>query len=93
MKKQFNGDSERVTHAYRGDGCDACLGTGFRKRTGLFELLVMNNALSSFINQYPKLETIRVQAQTDGMRSLAYDGLEKVESGDVCVEELMRVLV
>ncbi|OGB97537.1 hypothetical protein A3F06_03320 [candidate division TM6 bacterium RIFCSPHIGHO2_12_FULL_36_22] len=92
LEKHFNGESERVTHAYRGEGCQACLGTGFRKRTGIFELLVMNDTLSSFINQYPKLETIRVQAQTDGMRSLAYDGFEKIQNGDVCVEELMRVL-
>ena len=91
LKQRFQEVS--IDQVYRGDGCTACMGTGFRKRVGIFELLVMNDKLSSHINEHPKLDAIRSQAQNDGMASLASDGLEKVQSGDLCISELMRVLV
>ena len=75
----------------RGRGCDACRQTGYRGRTGLFELLVVTDALKHAISRHEPEATLRELARAEGMRTLREDGWAKVQAGVTTVEEVMRV--
>jgi general secretion pathway protein E len=75
----------------RGTGCDRCGGTGYRGRIGLYELLVMSDAIRHHIATDADANTIRDQAIAEGMRTLRQDALEKLKSGMTTPEEVVRV--
>lgn len=76
---------------YRGRGCDFCRGTGYRGRTGTFELMVMNDRLRALMLTGASADQLRAAAQQDGMRLLRQDGVQKALEGVTTVEELLRV--
>jgi len=76
---------------YRGKGCPVCKGTGFRGRTGLFELLVVTDEIREMINQSASTVALRKKAQESGMRMLWEDGRSKVVKGVTTFEEVARV--
>jgi type IV pilus assembly protein PilB len=78
---------------YRGRGCAACNNTGFKGRSGLFELLVINDQIRELINRSASTEQIRDLALQTGMRSLRVAGLEKVFSGITSIDEVIRETV
>ncbi|MCS7306706.1 MAG: type II secretion system ATPase GspE [Thermoguttaceae bacterium] len=75
---------------YRGRGCPACNHTGFKGRTGIFELMVLNDALRELINKGCSTQTLREAALQQGMRPLRVSGLEKVFAGITTIEEVIR---
>ncbi len=76
---------------YRGRGCDSCLQTGFRGRTGIFEFLVMDDTLRGLMMQTSDSGTLRKAAMERGMKSLREDGVRKIRAGITTVEEVLRV--
>ncbi|TSK07079.1 MAG: response regulator [Geobacter sp.] len=76
----------------RGKGCDQCNKTGYRGRTGVFELFTMNEDFRHFISTSYKETELFDMARAGGMRTLLEDGLEKVRLGLTTLEELLRVL-
>jgi type IV pilus assembly protein PilB len=78
---------------YRGRGCVACNNTGFKGRTGLFELMLINDSLRDLINRGSSTEKLRDSALQGGMRSLRLLGLEKVYGGLTTIEEVIRETV
>ncbi|MGD9791113.1 MAG: GspE/PulE family protein [Phycisphaerales bacterium] len=84
----------RRTHAECGGrGCALCLGTGYRGRIGLFELLVMDEHLRSMVTARATALDLRARAESTGMRSLSDAGRELVEQGVTTREELERVVL
>jgi len=81
---------ERTTLA-RGAGCAACRGTGYRGRTGIYELLRVNDDIRSLILRRAPAGEIRRQAVDAGMLTLARDGWTKAREGLTTVEEILRV--
>jgi len=75
----------------RGRGCATCRQTGYRGRTGLFELLAMTEDLKRGLAEMRPLEELRTIAQAQGMRTLREDGWTKVQAGLTTVEEVLRV--
>ncbi len=75
---------------YHGRGCPICNNTGFKGRTGMFELMPMNEILSELINRGVSTEQIRDAALRSGMRPLRQAALEKVFSGVTTIEEAIR---
>jgi type II secretory ATPase GspE/PulE/Tfp pilus assembly ATPase PilB-like protein len=73
---------------YRPKGCQKCQNTGYKGRTGIFELLVGTTEMKSLIQGKAKMEEIRDQAVADGMAALMQDGIRKVFLG---VTDLMQV--
>ncbi|MCI0433743.1 MAG: GspE/PulE family protein [Gemmatimonadetes bacterium] len=71
--------------------CDACTRTGYRGRTGIYELLVMSDALRSLTVDKSPLDALRDRAIQEGMRALREDGLAKVEAGLTTRDEVERV--
>ncbi len=78
---------------YRGRGCQACNNTGFKGRTGLHELMLMNDQLRELIQVGSSTEKLRDCALQTGMRSLRKAGLEKVYTGITAIEEVIRETV
>jgi general secretion pathway protein E len=84
------GEDEEVI-LYRGRGCEACLNTGYRGRTGIFEFLVVDDTLRGLILQTSDAATIKRAAMKSGMRTLREDGIRKVRMGITTIEEVLRV--
>jgi len=84
----------RVVHAECGGrGCEACLGTGLRGRTGVFELLVVDDALRALVNDRAGAATLRSHAAAAGMTTLIEEGERLVEAGRTTAAEVQRVLL
>jgi type II secretory ATPase GspE/PulE/Tfp pilus assembly ATPase PilB-like protein len=81
------------TAAFRADGCVACNKTGYRGRTGIFELLLFTPQLRAKIHDSSTYDELLQAAREQGMQSLAQDGIKKVAAGVTSVRELMRVVV
>ncbi len=76
---------------YRGAGCDACMGTGYRGRTGIFELLAMDDVTRALVTSGADALRIREAGRQNGMRTLYMDGLTKVKQGVTTLDEVLRV--
>jgi general secretion pathway protein E len=71
--------------------CRYCGGTGYRGRTGVFELLVLNDRIRDLVRENPNLNAIRQEAVKNGMKYLQEDGLLQVIEGRTSIQELLRV--
>lgn len=71
--------------------CSECGGSGFRGREGIYELLLVNDAIRGLVQQRSHSSEIRKQALSDGMRLLIDSGQEKVRLGRTTDAELHRV--
>ncbi|OPY87661.1 MAG: Type II secretion system protein E [Smithella sp. PtaU1.Bin162] len=76
---------------YRGKGCEKCAHTGFYGRSGIYELLEVDNSISQLISKNADVRQIRETARKNGMRTLQEDGLLKVKSGLTTINEVFRV--
>ena len=72
--------------------CPECGGVGYLGRTGIFELLVMNDALRQTLAANPKPDVFRQLAQKAGLRTIQDEGILLVAKGVKSLQELMRVL-
>jgi type IV pilus assembly protein PilB len=87
---QVQGEEKVVV--YHGVGCPHCHGSGYYGRTGLFEVLEVNDSIRELINQGAPDSTIKIAAVDLGMRTLAEDGIEKVLAGVTTLDEVNRVV-
>jgi type II secretory ATPase GspE/PulE/Tfp pilus assembly ATPase PilB-like protein len=75
---------------YQGAGCEACRNTGYRGRSGLYELMVMSDAISDKVmKRSPTFEVVQV-AHASGMRLLREDGWCKVRQGATTIDEVLK---
>ncbi len=84
-------DMENVVF-YRGRGCEQCRHTGYRGRTGIFELMMINEEVQDLTVKRAPLSEVRNAALANGMKTLKQDGFQKVLEGQTTVEEVMRVI-
>lgn len=75
----------------RGSGCERCGSTGYRGRVGLYELLLMSDAIRHHIATGADANVIREQAISEGMETLRQDALAKLQAGLTTPEEVVRV--
>ncbi len=75
---------------YRGAGCVKCNNSGYKGRTGIFELLVMNDQLRELIIDKAHTALIKKAAVESGMKTLLQDGLEKIQVGVTTIEEVLK---
>jgi general secretion pathway protein E len=76
---------------YRGRGCERCAFTGYYGRSGIFELLVVDEAVRRLILKNADSADIREAARQGGMKTLLEDGAEKVTAGVTTLSEILRV--
>jgi type II secretory ATPase GspE/PulE/Tfp pilus assembly ATPase PilB-like protein len=79
--------------AYEGKGCEVCHQTGFTGRVGIFEVLVINDAIRQAIVKRENASVIRDIAVKQGMATMLDDGIQKVKEGLTTIDEVMRSTV
>ncbi|MDP3088222.1 MAG: GspE/PulE family protein [Methylotenera sp.] len=81
----------KPAHIYKPVGCLECRNTGFRGRSGIYEMLTMTPALRKLITPETDLAKLTKLAHQEGMQPLIVNGAEKVAAGITTIEELMKV--
>ena len=76
---------------YHGRGCDECRNTGYRGRTGIFELMMVDADMRQMILEKVSSDVIRKKAVENKMEVLRDSGWEKVRQGITTIEEVLRV--
>jgi len=76
---------------FRGKGCDECRGTGYRGRSGIYELFVIDEDARSLMLRRASTRDIRQHAIARGMVTLRMDGFKRALEGVTTVEEILRV--
>jgi len=75
---------------YRGRGCDVCNNTGYKGRVGLFELMIMNDALRDMVMANSSVDDLRKAAQSFGMVTLREAGIRYAFEGMTTIDEVVR---
>jgi type IV pilus assembly protein PilB len=73
-----------------GRGCSTCNDTGYRGRKGIFELLIISEAIRTLINERAPTVVVRQKAVELGMVTLREDGLRGIFEGDTTIEEVVK---
>jgi type II secretory ATPase GspE/PulE/Tfp pilus assembly ATPase PilB-like protein len=75
-----------------GQGCDKCFDTGLRGRTGIYELLTVNEKMRRAILENPSADNVRKTALQNGMQTLADSAFKVVERHETTLEEALRIV-
>ncbi len=75
---------------FYGDGCPECSNTGYKGRVGLFEMIMVSDAIRELINARAPTLAIKQKALEQGMRSLRDDGLRAIFDGNSTIEEVLK---
>jgi type IV pilus assembly protein PilB len=84
--------AEGTVRLSRGRGCPHCRDTGYRGRTGIFEVLEISDGARQIVSAKPPDGLLRQLAVENGMRTIGEDGLQKVLAGRTTLEEVRRVV-
>ena len=76
---------------YVGEGCGRCFNTGYRGRTGIYEVMLINDNIQELIYKQMTAGAIKKVALEAGMQTLRMDGARKVLAGKTTVSEVLRV--
>lgn len=93
MIRHFDGllHEQNDRQFFRSTGCETCQNIGYRGRTGIYELMIINDAIRELLMAGADASTIRQAAQKNGMLTLRQAGLEKAREGETSLEEVLRV--
>ncbi|MBN1360009.1 MAG: Flp pilus assembly complex ATPase component TadA [Sedimentisphaerales bacterium] len=80
-----------VKELVHGAGCDACRGSGYVGRVGIFEMIVIDDRFREIINQDSSVASMRRAFHESGRDTLFDDGIKKVAKGITTIEEVLRV--
>ncbi len=78
---------------YKPIGCARCNGTGYKGRVGIYEVMLVTEAIERLTVERKSADEISRVAQAEGMKNLREDGIEKVLQGRTTIEEIARVIV
>ncbi len=99
-RKPFNADTTQLQALglspsegtlYSAQGCAACKGSGYRGRTGIYELLSVNDEMRRLIHDRASEQQLRDHAMAQGMHTLRDDGMRWAGQGLISLEEVVRV--
>jgi general secretion pathway protein E len=79
------------TPIYRAEGCRACRNTGYRGRSAVHELMIVDDDVRELVMRKADASSIRRACTSRGMKILRQDGAERVMAGQTTIEELLRV--
>ncbi len=81
---------EKVTHIYRGKGCEQCRNSGYRGRTAVYQIIPRNEKLVDLIARHPELSEMRKEMDRLGYPSLRKAAIKKALDGVTTLEEALR---
>jgi type II secretory ATPase GspE/PulE/Tfp pilus assembly ATPase PilB-like protein len=87
----FPAEDIETAKVWRGAGCEECRQLGYQGRKGIYELLLVTEAVRPLILSRAPATTIAQRAMEAGMRTLRTDGWNKVKAGETTIEEILRV--
>jgi general secretion pathway protein E len=87
----FGVTPKEVPKLWRGAGCSNCQGSGYRGRTGIYELMLVDDEIRKMVISNVDSATLKHKAHDKGMRTLMEDGLDKIVAGVTTAEEISRV--
>jgi general secretion pathway protein E len=87
----LSGSGDNGGKFYVGQGCERCFQTGFRGRTGVYEIMLINEEIQNLVYRRETAGTIKKVALEAGMQTLRMDGARKVLAGVTTVPEVLRV--
>ena len=87
------GDADELPTLYRAKGCPRCNNTGYKGRLGLYEVMIVSEAIRRLTVERKSADEIGRVAQAEGMKSLRDDGIDKVLQGMTSIEEIARVII
>ncbi len=90
MELQLRPEDVADRQFFRGRGCDVCHGSGYKGRTALFEIMVMDDGLRDLIMKEASTAVLREEARKRGMRSLRESGLLAIYDGLTTIDEVVR---
>jgi type IV pilus assembly protein PilB len=90
MELNLKPDDLQGRQFYYGEGCDNCNNLGFRGRTGIFELLMINDDIRDLISKGASTDQLRAYARTHGVHSLRESGLKALYAGATTLDEVVR---
>ncbi|MYM68613.1 type II/IV secretion system protein [Pseudoduganella sp. FT55W] len=76
---------------YKPVGCPECRQTGYRGRTGLYELLTVTESFSELVREETDIQALRRQSMADGMKPLRVAGAFKIAEGVTTADEVLKV--
>ena len=85
------GDLPSQAQFYIGTGCDKCFQTGYRGRTGIYELMLISEEIQNLIYQRTSAGAIKKVSLDAGLQTLRMDGTRKVLAGITTISEVLRV--
>lgn len=83
-----NPDLKDIKTNFEASGCSSCFNLGHKGRVGIFELLVLDDQIRDLVLQKAATTNVVQQALKTGMQTLMLDGFDKVNSGQISLEEL-----
>ncbi len=89
--KELKLDLNQKRVFFEGKGCESCKFTGFKGRTAIYEILVMNDEIRDLVLRRASINEIKERALKNGMRTLFNNGMAKVEKGITTIREVLRV--
>ncbi len=90
MELQLRPENVKDKKFHYGRGCSRCNGTGYRGRTGLFEIMVFNDEIRDLIMNQASTNVLRAAAQKAGMRLLRENGLAAIYDGITTIDEIVK---
>jgi general secretion pathway protein E len=91
VARRIDIEAHGLQRVWKGTGCDECRGTGYRGRSGVYELLAMDNDLRLEVQRRRGSEELRAMAVAKGMRTLLEDGVRAARAGITTIDEVLRV--
>jgi len=89
----FPPSEAKEVKAFKGSGCSACNGTGYKGRVGLYEVMEVTDDMRELILIGASGLELRKKAIEQGMLTLRQSGLEKIRQGQTTIDEVVRETV
>jgi len=93
MELQLPIETARQYKFYYGKGCQRCNNAGYKGRTGIYELMEMNDDLRDMVSSDASVEEMRALARSHGMPTLREAGLKLIFDGETTIDEVVRETV
>ena len=90
MELQLAPEDVKDKQFYYGRGCSKCNGTGYRGRTGIFEIMVFNDEIRDLVMNQASTAVLRAAAQKNGMKLLRENGMKLIYDGITTIDEVVK---
>jgi type IV pilus assembly protein PilB len=90
VKRALERASIEVDRLWRGKGCDRCRKTGYSGRSGIYEMVVLDDAIRDLVAASPNVTELRRYCKEHGMVTLRQDGIRKLKRGVSSIEEILQ---